>query len=541
MRKYIKKNVKPLFLWLLFEINFAALMVIWSLIISRAMEAGMNGELHKLGSVLVSGIVFFLAMILSFYFQNLFSAKFVSRCTYDLKEDVFRSIVEADVNTHTDFNCAKYISIFNNDIAIIAKDYFLGVPAIIAQLILAVVATVTLFFYNPVLAVFEIVLSVITSVVPILVNKNGGKLQKKYTDALGFYNTRIKDYISAGAVLKSYHVEDKIREEHGKANLQVRDAYMEVEKKRGSVYAIITATRYMESALFLVFGSYLIAIGSLEVAVMLGAMQIVGYIANPVKQSVNLYTNYKRTKLLMDTIQSFLANIQENAKEKEAIKELFPISIDSLKFSYGENVILNNLSARFDKGKKYAICGESGCGKSTLIKVIMQQLTDYKGTVWIGKQDSRDVDKESFVNHFALIQQEVIMFEDSLRNNITMYGEFSEAEILEAVKAAGLQKFVDGLPDGLDSRIGENGANCSGGERQRITIARALLRKTPVLIMDEATSSLDAETSKQIEGLVLGNPSLTVIAITHKLDRESAKKYDKVYRLAEGVLKETVY
>ena len=541
MRKYIKKNVKPLFLWLLFEINFAALMVIWSLIISRAMEAGMNGELHKLGSVLVSGIVFFLAMILSFYFQNLFSAKFVSRCTYDLKEDVFRSIVEADVNTHTDFNCAKYISIFNNDIAIIAKDYFLGVPAIIAQLILAVVATVTLFFYNPVLAVFEIVLSVITSVVPILVNKNGGTLQKKYTDALGFYNTRIKDYISAGAVLKSYHVEDKIREEHGKANLQVRDAYMEVEKKRGSVYAIITATRYMESALFLVFGSYLIAIGSLEVAVMLGAMQIVGYIANPVKQSVNLYTNYKRTKLLMDTIQQFLANIQENAKEKEVIKELFPISIDSLKFSYGENVILNNLSARFDKGKKYAICGESGCGKSTLIKVIMQQLTDYEGTVWIGKQDSRDVDKESFVNHFALIQQEVIMFEDSLRNNITMYGEFSEAEILEAVKAAGLQKFVDGLPDGLDSRIGENGANCSGGERQRITIARALLRKTPVLIMDEATSSLDAETSKQIEGLVLGNPSLTVIAITHKLDGESAKRYDKVYRLAEGVLEEKTY
>lgn len=541
MRKYIKKNVKPLFLWLLFEINFAALMVIWSLIISRAMEAGMNGELHKLGSVLLSGIVFFLAMILSFYFQNLFSAKFVSRCTYDLKEDVFRSIVEADVNTHTDFNCAKYISIFNNDIAIIAKDYFLGVPAIIAQLILAVVATVTLFFYNPVLAVFEIVLSVITSVVPILVNKNGGTLQKKYTDALGFYNTRIKDYISAGAVLKSYHVEDKIREEHGKANLQVRDAYMEVEKKRGSVYAIITATRYMESALFLVFGSYLIAIGSLEVAVMLGAMQIVGYIANPVKQSVNLYTNYKRTKLLMDTIQQFLANIQENAKEKEVIKELFPISIDSLKFSYGENIILNNLFARFDKGKKYAICGESGCGKSTLIKVIMQQLSDYEGTVWIGKQDSRDVDKESFVNHFALIQQEVIMFEDSLRNNITMYGEFSEAEILEAVKAAGLQKFVDGLPDGLDSRIGENGANCSGGERQRITIARALLRKTPVLIMDEATSSLDAETSKQIEGLVLGNPSLTVIAITHKLDGESAKKYDKVYRLAEGVLEEKTY
>lgn len=168
----------------------------------------------------------------------------------------------------------------------------------------------------------------------------------------------------------------------------------------------------------------------------------------------------------------------------------------------------------------------------------MQQLTDYEGTVRIGKQDSRKIDKESFVKHFALIQQEVILFEDTLRNNITMYGEFSEDEIISAVNAAGLQKFVSGLPEGLDSAIGENGANCSGGERQRITIARALLRKTPILIMDEATSSLDAETSKQIDSLVLGNPSLTVISVTHKLDKKSEAQYDKIFRMSDGRMSE---
>lgn len=274
MKKYIFKNSKTLLIWMLFEVNFTALMIIWSVIISRAIEAGMNGELGTLKTVLLSGAIYFLAMIVSFYLQNLFSGKFISQCTYDLRKDLFQSIIEADINTHTEYNSAKYISIFNNDISIIAQDFFLGVPAIFAQMFLALGATVTLFFYSPILAVFEIVLSIATSIVPILVNKNSSELQKNYTDALGNYNTRIKDYISAGAVLKSYHVEDKIQEEHGKANLQVKNAYMQVEKKRGSVYAVITAVRYMESALFLVFGSYLIAIGKLEVAAMLGAMQI---------------------------------------------------------------------------------------------------------------------------------------------------------------------------------------------------------------------------------------------------------------------------
>lgn len=536
MTHYILKNKKYLVLWMVFEISFAALMILWSWIISRALEAGMSADFDALTRILLGGVIFFLAMVVSFYFQNLFCAKFVSCCTYDLRGDLFRGVTMANANTYTEYNCAKYLSIFNNDVGLVAKDFFQGIPAAFAQLFLALAATATLFVYSPYLAVFEIIISLITSAVPILVNRGSALVQKEYSDVLGSYNTRIKDYISAGAVLKSYHVEDKIQAVHSGINGRVRDVYMRVEKKRGVVYAVITATRYIESALFLVFGSYLIATGRLSVAMMLGAMQIVGYVSNPVKQSTMLYSNYKRTKLVIDNIKKFVETMENAETSKELLKNPMPMTVEHLNFSYGEKQVLKDISVKFEQGKKYAIIGESGSGKSTLIKIIMQQLTDYEGKISVGGQDSRNLDRESFVKQYALIQQDMVMFEDTLRNNITMFGDYAEEEILAAASRAGLKKYLDALPEGLDTMIGENGANCSGGERQRITIARALLRKTPVLVMDEATSSLDADTARQIEDSLLQNQDITVISITHKTSDGMLGKYDEVYRMSEGRL-----
>lgn len=536
MKKYIKNNIKYLTLWMIFEISFAALMVIWSLIVSKALSAGMDGDLRELGRVLFGGLFFFVAMVFSFYFQNLFCSHFVSSCTYDLKEDLFSGIIRADANSYTEYNCAKYLSIFNNDVGLVAKDFFQGVPAIFAQLLLALAATVTMFFYNAYLAVFQIVISIVTSTIPILVNRKSDVVQKAYTDMLGRYNTQIKDYISAGDVLKSYHVEDRIQAVHSQINHGVENSYMELEKNRGLVYAVLTAAIYIENAMFIAFGAYLIATGHLSVAIMLGAMQITNYVSQPVKQATKLYSNYKRTKLVIDNVNKFIQDIQDSGQGKEMLLKPMPLEIEHLSFAYGDKQVLKDLSVRFEEGKKYAVIGESGSGKSTLIKIIMQQLVDYEGRVMAGGQDTRNIDRESFVKNYALIQQEMVMFEDTLRNNITMYGDYTDEEILAAAERAGLKKYIDSLYEGLDTMIGENGANCSGGERQRITIARALLRKTSVLIMDEATSSLDVDTARQIENALLANPNITVISITHKTDNNLLEKYDAVYRMQDGRL-----
>jgi ATP-binding cassette subfamily C protein len=521
---------------MIFEILFSFFMVIWSRIVSVALSAGMNGNTNELWKILSYGILFFLFMMTSFYFQTVVSGKFVSNCVCDLKEELFKKIIYADANTYTDYNCAKYISIFNNDIELVSRNFFRGVPAIFAQLLLSIIATVALFMYNKYLALFQIAISIITGMIPALVNRNSSRIQKEYMDLLGEYNSQMKDYISSGVSLKSYHIEEKLVENHNETNKKLKDSFMKVEKNRGKSFSIITGIAYFESALFIILGAYLIASGRLDVAFMLGAMQLAGYVSNPVNQAATLYDNYKRTKLVILEIEKFLhGEIVYNGEKEKLISEM-PLKIEHLSFSYGEKEVLNDLSVYFEKGKKYAIIGESGCGKSTLIKIIMKQINDYTGDVYVGKQNSRKIDMESFSKYFVLIQQEAILFEDTLWNNITMYGNYSEQEVSKCIQEAGLDKYVNSLSNGLQTLIHENAINCSGGERKRIMIARALLRKTPVLVMDEATDNLDIETANQIENRLLENKNLTLISITHKTNEKLTEKYDEVYRLRKGKL-----
>ena len=178
--------------------------------------------------------------------------------------------------------------------------------------------------------------------------------------------------------------------------------------------------------------------------------------------------------------------------------------------------------------------GASGCGKSTLIKLMMDYYTDFSGQITMGGQDIRDIDRRDLYHQMAMIQQSVIMFDDTFRNNITMYETYPDERIWEVLKESGLREMTEKLPQGLDSRIEENGKNFSGGERQRISIARAFIRNAPMVIMDEATSSLDNQTAYQIEQDILTRKGLTALVVTHKLNENTLKLYDEIIVLQHG-------
>ena len=137
-----------------------------------------------------------------------------------------------------------------------------------------------------------------------------------------------------------------------------------------------------------------------------------------------------------------------------------------------------------------------------------------------------------------MVSQDTFLFNDTVRNNITLYQEFAQKEIDRAVEEAGLKDFIDSLPEGILTMVEENGKNLSGGEQQRIAIARAFIRGTKVLFLDEATSSLDGQTAQQIESLLLGKKDLTLIAVTHKTSPELLEQYDEVLVLGQGTLLE---
>lgn len=210
------------------------------------------------------------------------------------------------------------------------------------------------------------------------------------------------------------------------------------------------------------------------------------------------------------------------------------IEIKNLTFSYdGKRNALSNINIKLDKGKKYTLVGESGCGKTTLLRVLLNHITDYEGQVLIDGVDIREFDPASYYRKVSIIQQNVFMFNDTLKNNICLYSECSEEELNEALKKSGLVQTVEKLPNGLDTIVGEGEVELSGGEMQRIAIARALIKKAEVLLIDEATAALDKVTASDIERVLI-NLDATVLAVTHKLDPDILKRYDEIFVMKDG-------
>ena len=206
--------------------------------------------------------------------------------------------------------------------------------------------------------------------------------------------------------------------------------------------------------------------------------------------------------------------------------------------SYGPGLpAVNHANLHVDKGEFVFIVGNSGSGKSTIIKLLLNNYEVSKGTLYINDIDINTINIENIYQHISIVHQNAPILNDTLKNNITYFKEYSDNQITEVIEKAGLKDFVNALPEDLNTVINENGNNISGGEKQRISIARALLKDADLLIYDEPTSNLDHTTAKEIESILL-NIDKTCFMITHKLDKELLSKFDEILVLKDGSLKE---
>ena len=181
---------------------------------------------------------------------------------------------------------------------------------------------------------------------------------------------------------------------------------------------------------------------------------------------------------------------------------------------------------------------KSGCGKSTLIKLLSGYYSTYKGEILYDDAELHMLDKDSVVQLSSIIHQNIYLFDETIYDNICLHEHYPEEQIKKAVEDSGLAEFISELPTGLQYRVGENGSNLSGGQKQRIAVARALIRNKPILILDEGTSAIDMQTAYDIENRLLKIENLTLITITHHLDPNLLDKYDEIFYMENGHMKE---
>lgn len=262
------------------------------------------------------------------------------------------------------------------------------------------------------------------------------------------------------------------------------------------------------------------------------------FIIIPIAEIPGILANRAAALALIDKLAFALeANISDSGKMVvNAIED--GIRVCDLSFEYEpEKRILRHINAFFERGKCYAIVGASGSGKSTLLNLLASINKNYFGSIKYDGVELADICSRSLFDIVSVIHQTVFIFNASIYDNITMFQTFNESEVEQAIQRAGLSELIE--QRGNDYLCGENGCNLSGGEKQRISIARSLLRKTPILLVDEATAALDKQTAFKVSNEILDLSGLTRVVVTHSLDESLLRRYDNIIALRDGQIVET--
>ena len=471
-----------------------------------------------------------------FYFQR----RLLKQINTQLKQDVFHALMKKGVAKFTEKNSAVYLSVLNNDVTNLENNYFAKIPEILQNGFVFLTCAGVLCYYDVRIVCLVILTALLPVAVPFLIGEKLSQKTKALYEELENYNRKLKDWMGGFEVIHSFQVEDEVKKLFAKS---VED----VEKRRyegrqyQNPYGILTLLlTYLILSIQLVVSAYLVFIGSISERMLLSIFYLISSVNNPIREIAYLLLDVKAAIPNARKVETlFKERPEESKKTGESVKSVMPLELKEVRFGYTKaKEVLHGVNMCFEKGKKYAIVGSSGCGKSTLLKLLANYYKDYEGEILIGEQELRMIERKSLSRKIAMIHQNVFLFEDTLRANITMFQEYPDEEIKAAVKKAGLEKIVEDNPLGTEQMVCENGNNFSGGEKQRIAIARAILTRAEVLLLDEATSSLDAELSMQIEQLILSQKETTILNVTHRFHESILRQYDCILTMHQGKIVE---
>ena len=494
-----------------------------------------SGDSSKFLVITIVSISLIIIMFLTEYIDGIVMSSYIKNTVNYLRTDIFSKIINKDIKDFSLDNSGKYISILYNDIKIIEDSFFNNLFQVISCFISFIISLVVLFSISPSIVIFISIFGVLGFVIPNALSKKLVVQKSEYSQNLEEVTSITKDLFSGFEVIKGFNISNKINEIFKTASTNVEDS----KKKYSILEAIIRGFSLSFSVTIylgvLLLGGYLMYKESITVGTAIIIIQLSTHIVGPVKLSISLINQIRSVTLIADKIENILEDTNADFEDTKLDSFSNSISIKNLDFSYSEErKALDNINLTFEKNKKYVIVGESGSGKSTLIKLIMRYYNDYSGNISIDNHDLKSIYSADLYKNMSMIQQNVFMFDDSIKENIRLYSTHDDNEILDSCKRAGLSKLIERLPEGINSLVGENGNKLSGGEKQRIAIARALINDTQILILDESTSALDNETAYNLEKSLLNLDDLTLITVTHKLIKNILVDYDEIIVMKNG-------
>ncbi len=482
----------------------------------------------------------FLVKSLSTFMVRIKTIKIACSVIKNIQILLGEKILKSDTSFLTSKHSGKFISNFTTD-TVTLSNVLNGIAVNAVKEGITLIFLLGLMFYqNWKLSLLAITLIPIAAMFSRKIGKRMGKAVLTFLTLSEVFTKYLSEILKATQVIKIFQKEKDELKNLSNVISSRTDTIIKMEKTRLGASPIMETITGFAIAIVVFTGGLQSIAGQIEMGQFFSFLTALMLAYQPVRSlaSVNIgiqegLTAANRIYQLLDN-KDFIVN-KEGSKEFE-IKNA-DVQLKNLSFKYPDGTkALKNINASIEGGTKVALVGPSGGGKSTFINLIPRFYDPQEGHVEIDNQNIKDVTIQSLRKHIAMVSQDVILFDDTVKANIA-YGniEATEKEILEASRQANCHEFIEGLKDKYETNIGENGVKLSGGQKQRISIARAILKKSSIILLDEATSSLDTESEKKVQDAINNlTESKTTIIIAHRLSTIS--KVDKILVIKEGEL-----
>lgn len=537
--QFFYKNIPNFCLAVFAALAAGSLNLILSWIIQQLMDtaAGKSGALSFRTLLLISaGFVLLCAGLSLLNYAS--QPRFLERAMRQYKDFAFKKLIGKSISSFRDESAASYLSALTNDAASIETNYLAQMLAMITKAVTFIGALLLMCRYSLLMTAIAAGLTVLPLIASLLTGNRLQAVESRVSERNGEFTAALSDCLAGFTVVKNFKAEREIFRLFAQSNKALEHEKFTGRRIKTLVGMIGAVTGIFAQLGVFIAGVYLSMKGSsMTPGAVVLFVNLMNFIISPIAELPGLLACRKAALGLVDKLAAALERSSSREGSETLNRLEHGIRLENVSFAYDPGkTVLHGINAEFEAGRAYALVGGSGSGKSTLLNLLMAAETNYSGHILADGIELSDISTESLYGTMAAIQQNVFVFNASIKDNVSMFRDFPKTEMDEAIARAHLGALI--RERGEDYLCGENGSGLSGGEKQRISIARSLLKKSSVLLADEVTAALDAQTAHRVSSDILDLQGITRIVVTHTLEESLLRRYDKIFVLRGGRIEE---
>ena len=538
--QFYRRNIPLLCIAVFGALVSGSLNLILSWIMQQLIDAasGVPGAL-PIGTLAKISGAFVLLCVAAFLLDYVSQPRFIERAMRQYKDFAFQKLTEKSISSFRDESTATYLSALTNDANGIEADYLAQQLSLITKTVAFIGALAMMLWYSPLMTAIALGVTILPLVASLLTGSKLQAAEKRVSDRNKDFTSALHDCLSGFAVVKNFKAEREIFKLFAESNRALESEKFNKRRIKTLVGMIgAVAGIFAQLGVFLI-GAYLALSGyGLTPGVVIIFVNLMNFLIQPIAELPGLLASRRAALGLIGKLAAALEKNPTACGGEELSMLEHDIRLEKVSFSYdGEKEVLHEISAVFEAGKAYAIVGGSGSGKSTMLHLLMAGSTEYTGNILLDGTELRRMAPESLYEMTSVIQQNVFVFNASIKDNVAMFRSFPQQELDDAIRRAHLTGLI--AERGESYLCGEGGNGLSGGEKQRVSIARSLLKKSSVLLADEVTAALDAQTAHQVTSDILDLHGITRIIVTHTLEESLLRRYDGIIVLKDGHIEES--